>query len=327
MDRCNQNNVIDSIEQEEMMLRYLLGQSPEDERVQVEERFFSDGAYFDELLALEDSLIDDFVSGRMSPERLDSFRQLQSIRQEDIRFSRALSQAATQKKLNQTNRWDDHYLGLSQWLSVPRLSRSLLAGTMALLVLLAMSVALLLRNGTLQNRLSERESQVTKLREEKETAEQEMSKAVSQSEASARELENERNKRIDAESILQRLGKRDSPSRSTDVLTIALGGAFISRGGTGAIHEVHVSESVHSVQFEIPVGAYGAYASYGVSIKLAGQSEIFSNASLKPSGLRKLIVTIPAADFHFGDYILTLYGEGLSAPATELEQYSFRISR
>ena len=81
------------------MVRYLLGLSTEEERTQVEERYFSDGEYFDQLLALEDSLIEEYVTGRMPTERQRAFRKSYSFRGEDVRFSRALIQGITKKNL------------------------------------------------------------------------------------------------------------------------------------------------------------------------------------------------------------------------------------
>lgn len=327
MDRCNQDNVTDSDEQE-AMVRYLLGQSPEEERSQVEERYFSDEAYCDQLLALEDSLIDDFVSGRMPPEQLNAFRDSESIRQDDIRFSRGLFLAVTKKKLDQPAPAPEHRLPLLLRLPFVQTRPFFLAVSMGTLVLAVLSVALFFRNSTLQNRLAETKAQIGTLTEEKEAAEQEMSKALSQTESSARELEIEYNKRIHAESMLQRQQRRDSPNMSSDLLTIVLGTSFTSRGATGAIREVRISENVRSLRFEIPVRGYAAYESYRVSIKLAGQREVFARASLQRTGVsRKLTVTVPSANLPPGDYILTLSGESSTTLLTGLEEYSLRITR
>jgi hypothetical protein len=327
MDRCNQNNVTDSDEQEAIMVRYLLGQSPEEERSHVEERYFSDGAYFDQLLALEDSLIDDFVSGRMPADQLNAFKESESIRQHDIRFSRALFHAAIKKKLDQPAPEPEHRLPLLQRLPFVQTRRFLLAVSTGAIVLVVLSGALFLRNKTLQNRLTETEAQLGSLKEEKEAAEHEASRALSQTESSARELEIEHNKRIDAENLLQRQGRRGLPRVSSDLMTIVLGAAFTSRGATGAIREAHIPENVRSLRFEIPAKGYGAFDSYHVSIKLAGQGEVFARGSLKRTGVsRQLTVTVPSANLPPGDYILTLSGESAAAPPAELEQYSFRIT-
>lgn len=327
MDRCNQNNVTDSDEQEAMMIRYLLGQSPEEERSRVEERYFSDGAYFDELLAIEDSLIDDFVSGRMSTEQQKAFKDSESIRQDDIRFSSALFRAANKKKLDQPAPRAEHQLPLPRRLVFAQTKSLVLAAVSAAAVLFALSVGLFLMNRTLQDRLSETEAQLGTLREEKAAAEKEASRAVSQTESSERDLEIERNKRIEAENLLQSEGRLNSPNVSPNVMTIVLGAAFTHRGAMGAIREVSISENIRSLRFEIPLKGYGAFDSYRVSIKLAGQSEVFARGSLKPTSVsRKLSVTVTSANLPPGDYILTLSGESSTAPPTELVQYSLRIT-
>lgn len=327
MDRCNQNNVTDSDEQEAMMVRYLLGQSPEEERSHVEERYFSDGAYFDQLLAIEDSLIDDFVSGRMPAEQINAFKNSEWIRQDDIRFSRALFHAVTKKKRDQPALGPGRRLPLPERLLFVQTKPFLLAFSIAALVLFALSVALFLKNRTLQSRLSETEAQLGTLREEKQTAEQETSRALSQTESAARELEIEHNKRIDAESLLQRQARDESPNGSSDFVRIVLGAAFTYRSATGAIREIRVAENVRWLRFEIPLKGYGPFDSYRVAIKPAGQREVFSRGSLKPTSVtRKLSVTVPSTNLPPGDYVLTLSGDSSAAPPAELEQYSFRIT-
>jgi len=328
MDRRNRNNVTDSEEQEAVMVRYLLGQSPEEERAQVEERYFSDGAYFDQLLALEDSLIDDFVTGRMPAEQLSAFRESLSGRQDDIGFTRALFQSVTQKKLDRPA--PEHALRLpTPQRPVVGSTRSFLfwAALIAALVIVAIGLALFLRNQMLQNRVSETEAQLVRLHEEKDAAERELSQARSQSESSARELEIERNKRIDGESSLQKKGRAGSPNVSSDFRTIVLGSAFKLRGATGATREVRVSENVRWLRLVVSVEVYGKYESYRISIKRAGESELFDSGSLTPpGGLHKLAITVPATNLTPGDYIVTMYGERPAAARTELEQYSFRIT-
>jgi hypothetical protein len=48
-------------EQEELMIRYLCGEASPAESFRVEQRFFSDNDYFDQLLATEDALVDEYV--------------------------------------------------------------------------------------------------------------------------------------------------------------------------------------------------------------------------------------------------------------------------
>lgn len=330
MDRLNRNNVTGGDEQEAVMVRYLLGQSPEEERDRVEERYFSDGEYFDQLLALEDSLIDDFVSGRMPAEQLRAFKEeCLSSRQDDVRFTRALFEAVTKKKPDQPVPKQTLTLPVRQQ-QQPMFARarsSVLVASIAALIILAICLALFSRNQTLRNTLSETEAELVRLREANDAAQRELSQALSQRESSARELEIERNKRIDAESSLQKQGRPESPNVPSDFMTIVLGSAFIPRGSTGATREVRISDDVRWLRLVVSLEAFRMYDSYRISMKRAGEKELFESASVKPSGSsHKLAITVPATNLRQGDYLVTLYGERSAAARTELEQYSLRIT-
>lgn len=327
MGKRNFNNVTDTGEQEAAMVRYLLGQSPKEERAQVEERYFSDGEYFDQLLALEDSLIDDFVTGRMPAEQLAAFKESLSGRDDDIRFSGALFRAVTKKKLDQPAPQREPRLPAKrQPLFAPQ--RSFRLGiSVAALALIGLGLFFFLRSQTLQTRLSETEAQLEASIKAKESAEQELNQTRSQSESSERELAIERDKRIDAENSLKEQGRTKSPNGSSDFKTIVLSASFISRGAASETREVRISEKVRWLRFEMPVKGYGEYESLRISIKLVGGREVLSRGPLTPTmKSSRLSVTVPAADLGPGDYIVTLYGERLGATRTELERYPFRIA-
>src|ERR1022692_4517166 len=62
-------------ESEERMVQYLLGEIPQDQAELLEERYFQDGEYFEQLQALENEFIRDFVNGEMAPGLRDSFEK------------------------------------------------------------------------------------------------------------------------------------------------------------------------------------------------------------------------------------------------------------
>jgi hypothetical protein len=49
-----------------LMQRYLAGQLSEEEKTSFEERYFTDDEVFEELVSLENDLVDDYVTGRLS---------------------------------------------------------------------------------------------------------------------------------------------------------------------------------------------------------------------------------------------------------------------
>jgi hypothetical protein len=82
--------------EEALLDRYLLGKAAEEEQARIEERFFSDDAYFEELCAAEDGLIDDYVCNRLSRGDRERFElRLKTSRewQAQVEVSRRLARA------------------------------------------------------------------------------------------------------------------------------------------------------------------------------------------------------------------------------------------
>ena len=79
--------------QEESMISYLLGQATEEERRDIEERYLSDNGYLEGLLALEDALVDEYVTGRMPQSQRELFKaNLTASQRENIEFTTELAQ-------------------------------------------------------------------------------------------------------------------------------------------------------------------------------------------------------------------------------------------
>ena len=316
-------------EQEALMVRYFLGLATEEERTQVEERFFSESEYFDQLLGLEDSLIDDFVTGRMPADQRSAFKQSFDLRKEDVRFAQVLIQSITKKKLDEVTppltRTGTRIPDRGGMQLTSSLKRYGIAASIAALVLLTINVALFLRNQALRRELSGSRTEVAELREENETAQKELDHERSLKESSARELENERNKRIEAESRAPKGEPPDSQGALSDFVRIRLGVAFNPRG-SGPMNETRVAKNVHWLRFEIPIRRDSDYESYRMSIKPVGQRVVAEKEALKTSGRSPVVLATVAADKLMpGDYVLTLYAEKAPAPRVVLGEFSFRI--
>ena len=80
-------------DREELMIRYLLGQLPEEEQVRLEEQFFTDEESYEQLLALEDELRYDYVTGELAGRELKQFEERFLVTPEDrkeVAFASAL---------------------------------------------------------------------------------------------------------------------------------------------------------------------------------------------------------------------------------------------
>jgi hypothetical protein len=60
---------------EKLLVRYLLGNLPEEQRLQVEGLFLGDDQQYEQLLALEDELFYDYAQGKLSPGERERFEE------------------------------------------------------------------------------------------------------------------------------------------------------------------------------------------------------------------------------------------------------------
>lgn len=78
----------------ETIRQYLLGQASGTDLSQIEERLLTDGAFYEELLIIEDELVDQYVGRRLSDSERECFENhfmLTSERQGKVRFARVLN--------------------------------------------------------------------------------------------------------------------------------------------------------------------------------------------------------------------------------------------
>src|SRR5262245_52027211 len=83
----------DRPEREEGAVRYLLGVATEQEKTALEETLFKDPAALEEISAVEDELIDDYLSGELATDERSQFERAYFAspqRRERVEFARTL---------------------------------------------------------------------------------------------------------------------------------------------------------------------------------------------------------------------------------------------
>src|SRR5215212_4187754 len=84
-----------ALEEDLLLKRFLLGELPEGERGEVEERLFSDPEYFRQFRAAEDELTDEYLYGDLDADERESFERhflTTPERRESLRVAMALKQ-------------------------------------------------------------------------------------------------------------------------------------------------------------------------------------------------------------------------------------------
>jgi len=83
-----------AIKEQAAIRQYLLGEVPPEDLPQLEERLLTDGAFYEELLIIEDELIDQYLSGELTKSERRGFEThfvLAPDRRQKVRFAQALN--------------------------------------------------------------------------------------------------------------------------------------------------------------------------------------------------------------------------------------------
>ena len=99
VDHGKGHSSVVATETDKLIKRFLLGQLSDEQRVAVEERLFKEDAFYGEVLAVQEELADDYVSGDLSPSeraQVNNFFLKSPRRQKRLEFATTLSQALVQ---------------------------------------------------------------------------------------------------------------------------------------------------------------------------------------------------------------------------------------
>ncbi|HEX4948502.1 MAG TPA: hypothetical protein VFZ34_17645 [Blastocatellia bacterium] len=292
------------------MLRYLLGDLPEEEQFALEQEYFNDNEKFEQVWALENELVDSYVRGRLPQAERVLFEQnyLASPKhRERVSVARSLLQSAdetivadrTSTLVSSTTPWWTNVLAFFQ---VPQLIWSG-AAAMALLFLIVAGWWYT-RNG------SDPTEQIAQ-----------QSPPVSLHTPSVAPTSPQPIATTTPTATLPSLPPSTRPVMPT-VLAFTLGGALRDKG---KIQPLPLPPGTKQVRLRLTLDA-NEYPRYQVTLRTVSGSEVFAQSSLQPTG-KSIVVTIPADKLANGDYSLQLLGNSPSGDAEDITTYLLRVTR
>lgn len=296
-------------------MRYLLGTLSEEERAQLEERYFSDDEAFEELEIAEGELADRYVRGELSPGDRERFEQTlaRSPRlAERVEFARVFADKLRVPKspavqTEKTSWWRSLF-----WFSGASRSSQLAFGFSLLLVLFAGG---LLFAGWLQLRAESR--RLAELEGTLDHRQRELEQQAAMLKAQSDQLAKNGHP-IELPTPQQ----VTTPERAAPVVFLTLSpGTTRSANGSS---QVRIAPGTNDVQLTLNLRDTG-YASYRATLNSIDRKDIVSTSGLKPRATKNrsiLIFRIPAQRLPQGDYYVSLYGE----PSNEsVDDYPFRV--
>ena len=296
---------------EPLQVRYLLGNLPEDEQVQVEDRAFADRDYLGALEATEADLIDAYVRGELSQSDRRSFelRFLTSPeRRRKVEFARALATIVAESRTpeSQASRRPFFMSLFRGWSPVVQF-----AAGVAALICIAGGAWLVSENAAIRSRVAALEAE----RRDSEVREQSL----------RQRLVEEQNR---AAALATQSRQPSEAARAPLVASLALMPG-LSRAQT-RVERLVLSPSVQIARMEIQLEPMDDYPRFRAELRTRSGEEVLSRSNLvgRRSGAGFVVsVDVPASALAAGDYELALKGIAVDHSSQDVGYYYFGVQR
>lgn len=322
---------------ERMIALYLLGELPEGQQVQIEDRAFQDKDYLANITAVENDLIDEYVRNELSETDRRKFedRFLASAeRRKRVEFARALTRIAPEYAFKEKTALAPQAVSWRESLEAFFRSLNPVAKfAMAALILLVVVGGAWLVTETLRLR-----SQFTRLqadnqsrRNERQALEQQVEAERRRNEELTARLNEEKQQREQSDESLRQLTEtRDttnSPPRSVVASLTLLPG--ISRGASDK-STLALTGDTRLVRLQIGVEPEEQYKSFAADLRTVAGRRIWNRENLTArnrGGARAIGLTIPATVLKPGEYELSLRGISEGGGSEDVGFYYFSVKK
>ena len=323
-----------SVNNEKLISQYLLGELPEEQQVEIEDRAFSDTEYLASITAVENDLIDEYVRGELSGAERQRFetRFLASAeRRKRVEFAKALrtivsESAVPEKKLVQEPRtwsWRESLYAFLGGLN-PAARLALVA---AAILFIAVAAWLFVETQRLRR-------QVNQLQAENQSG-QNLQQALEaerkhNAELNAR-LDQEKQQREQIDESLRQLTEtteatNPAPPPVIASLTLLPG---LSRGGDQK-PSLDLSNDARLVRLQIGIDPEEQYKTFAVELRTLAGRQVWNRENLAARtrrGTRAVGLTLPATVLKPGEYELRLRGITESGAAEDVGFYYFNVTK
>lgn len=303
-------------------MRYLLGEMSDAERQTLEERFFQDDSFFEEMLALEDELFYEYQQNCLSPsERIAFERKFLNTREDRNKmafaeaFLQTTAELAEEKAATPGKIVEDS--PASWWQSIAAFfnfsSPAMQFGFAAASILLLLGViGLFIQNARRQDEMAKLENSRPEERRQQEQiiAEKEQQQAELERQLESEKLQSGQNeKQIRETDEAQRLqleqeiaearrrvnqppqknvpqspkSQTQPPPQQRSVVALILSPGLLTRSGGEGMNRVLLSPSVKNLQLRLLLKNADDYKSYRATLKtIEDGTQVWAKADLKP---------------------------------------------
>lgn len=314
-------NMTAELNNERLIVRYLLGDLPEDQLVAIEDRAFADKDYLALITAVENDLIDEYVRYELSATERQQFERqflASAERRKRVEFAKALARVPSEPAKSS---WRDSLYALITGLNPA--ARFAVAAVMLLVV--AGGMWLLVE--TLRLR-----SQLTQLQAQNQARQNELQQQVDverrRSEELNARLSQEKQQREQSDESLRQLSETNNettplPRPVIAALTLLPG---MSRGG-GDKPTLVMPENARLVRLQIGIDPNEPYKTFAVELRTTAGRQVWTRENLTARTRGKVSLTLPASALKPGAYELRLSGLQEGGASEDVGFYYFDVKK
>jgi hypothetical protein len=322
----------DEAENEKLLTRYLLGDLPEEELLQVEGEFLSDDQGYERLLALENELFYDYAQNKLSPSEREQFEK--RFLSSELNRKRAMIALALTRKMSEAASVETTEKSIADvepkrfWQSLKSyfiVQRAAMRGSLAALAIVSLALIwLVIGNVRLRNEFSH-------FRAQQAFQEVRLQQQAQQERARADGLNLKLERKIDEnETLQQELSKIQAQSagqarRAPSVISLVLAPSIVRDQASG-MKKFYLPPGVGLLKLRLKLKEEVEYGSYQVALLTAEGAERWSQDMLQAqrtdSG-RSVALLLPAGILAEGDYELRLKGYAPDGTLEETGDYYY----
>ena len=293
---------------DETLKQYLLGEISDDEGDRIERRYLADRAFFDQLLAVEDDLVDEYVGQELGSEERQQFEhKLLATSKQRERLQHA-------RNFHESIRSNRTRANTNSWFGIFGHRIPAMAGALTLLLLTIGIGWLLVRERQLNATLQQMKSERATMQQREQDLQTKLQDKERQNSELLDQLRNVPPTEPNKQSSL-------TPAIATFVLSLTS-----SRGG-GEASSFTLKKDIATVQLEVPL-TNAEYSAYQAELQTADGTSVLRIANLKmrrTANGNVVLLRISSRIFKGRDYVLKISGVSSSGQLEDAGFYSFRI--
>ena len=328
------------LKSDNLITQYLLGELPEEQQVEIEDRAFSDQEFMASITSVENDLIVEYVRGEMPAAdraRFESRFLASESRRKRVEFAKALTQLLPETRVTERgtrkasvtrSSWRDALAAFINGLN----PAGRIALTTATLLLLVGGAWLITQTLILRSQLAQLQAQQSSHQNDRQSLEQQVASERRRNEELAAQLNQEKQQRAQSDESLRRLSEtvnqqpNEAPRSIIASLTLLPG---LSRGATTQ-PKLILPRNASVARLQIGIEPEEDYKNFGVELRTASGRPVWMRDSLtarSSRGGRSIRLTLPASALLPGEYELRLKGVPAAGPPEDVGFYYFEVMK